>query len=151
MLVHFALLVLSATPATTENLDQLEQRIEVETGSKPVAIDRRLKLSSCPRPPHLSHETSSSLLVQCEEVGWRLRVLLRNTSPLVGKHTLATPAVRKGETVVLEVAGLGFAIRREAIVLEDALAGASVRIRLQNGGPTMVATATSRSKVTLTP
>ncbi len=151
MLVHFALLVLSATPATTENLDQLEQRIEVETGSKPVAIDRRLKLSSCPRLPHLSNETSSSLLVQCKEVGWKLRVLLRNMSPLVGEHTLATPAVRKGETVVLEVSGQGFAIRREAIVLEDALAGASVRIRLQNGGPTMVATATSRSKVTLTP
>lgn len=151
MLVYIALFGLSTIPATTENLDHLEQRIEAETGAKPVAIDRRLKLASCPRPPHLSNEASTSLLVQCDEAGWKLRVLLRNMSTPDGKRAFDEPAVRKGETVALEVVGQGFAIRREAIVLEDALAGAPVRIRLQYGGPTMVATATRRGKVTLTP
>ena len=151
MLVHLALLGLSATPVPTENLDQLEQRIEAETGAKPVSIDRRLKLAACPHPPQLSNATSSSLLVHCDESGWTLRVLFRTMSPRDGKPFLATPVVRRGETVALEVAGQGFAIRREAITLEDAMVGASVRIRLQNGGPIMVAMATGPGKVTLTP
>ena len=121
-----------------------------EAGGARAAVDTRLKLAACPMVS-LAWRTDSrdSVIVTCSDPQWRIfvPVLLPVSTP-----TPATPAaklaivIKRGDPVTLVAGESGFSVTRDGIATTDAVAGARVLIRVQDGKPPIQAIAVEPGK-----
>lgn len=100
-------------------------------GGASAAVDRRLRLASCPSAPQLSwygtrHDT---VAVQCPAIGWRLFVPVSGG----GGASDAAPAVTRGDAVTIELAGDGFSLSQSGEALDAGAVGTWIRVRSGNG------------------
>lgn len=121
----YALLFLVATHAAFEDLEILDERISaVSQSAEPV--DKRLKLAECPQDPIIAPPVGGAVVVRCPEIGWRLRVAVKDrTEPVQATEIV----VRKGEMVECVSGGPGFAVSTSMIAMEDAGIGQPVRVK----------------------
>lgn len=122
----------AALPAAFEDLDQIDARIAVLGAANPV--DRRLKLSRCPRPVEIGEIGGNAVAVRCPALGWRILVPLQATA-----QREAEPDIRKGDVVDLSVDGDGFSVSASATALEDGRAGRAIRLRTSAENPPLTA------------
>lgn len=121
----YALLLLVATPAAFEDLEILDERISaVSQSAEPV--DKRLKLAECPQDPIIAPPVGGAVVVRCPEIGWRLRVAVKDRKD---PAQTAEIVVRKGEMVECVSGGPGFAVSTSMIAMEDAGIGQPVRVK----------------------
>lgn len=147
------LLLLSAAGASPalaqqkfENLDRIDSLVAMTVGANigepggPIApVDRRLRLAACPGTPSVEGPTFGAAIVQCDALGWRIRV------PLVAGGAAAaapvarygTPAravqrevvVKRGDPVQLMAGNAAFSVSRMMIADEDGAVGQTIRVR----------------------
>lgn len=121
----YALLLLVAAPAAFEDLEILDERISaVSQSAEPV--DKRLKLAECPQDPIIAPPVGGAIVVRCPEIGWRLRVPVKDRAD---PARTAEMVVRKGEMVECVSGGPGFAVSTSMIAMENAGIGQPVRVK----------------------
>jgi flagella basal body P-ring formation protein FlgA len=126
----------SAHAETLEDLDRLDARVQQitgvpigEPGGAITAIDRRLRLPSCPEPASIAWEAQDTVAIRCASLGWRLRV---GVARLVSAR--AEVMVHKGDHVEATVEGEAFDVTTTAIALDDGAKGASIRLKIGEAG-----------------
>lgn len=161
---HFLLAFLATTapqPALAqqkfENLDRIDSLVAMTVGANigqpggPVApVDRRLKLAACPTTPSVTGPVFGAAMVQCEPLGWRIRV------PLVaGGAAAAAPSaahygsaarpvqreivVKRGDPVQLLAGDASFSVSRMMIADADGAVGETIRVREDKDGTPVLA------------
>lgn len=106
-------------------------------GGAILPIDRRLRLASCNSPLTLAWHTTrkKSVVVQCPDAGsWRLFVPVNALQSAASAPE--TPAVTRGESVTVSVAGDGFAVSQPGIAMDQGPVGAWIRVRMVQGRTT---------------
>ncbi len=102
-----------------------------EAGGAAYPVDPRLKLARCPASLTVRRAGSAAVEVSCIGVGWRVRV------PLAIAHHSAypdAPAIKRGDTVSVSLRGAGFEITTSGVALDNAAAGAGVRVKSLTDG-----------------
>lgn len=135
-----------------ENLDRLDSIVAMSVGANigqpggPAApVDRRLKLAACPQVPQVSGPVFGAAMVECQPLGWRLRVPLLPGGGVDGAPNMtvarggfrqpvaamarAEIVVKKGDPVQLVAGGQSFSISRAMIADEDGAVGQTIRVR----------------------
>jgi flagella basal body P-ring formation protein FlgA len=116
--------VLIAAPSRAQtalhDVAALATQVRSFAGSPP-RLDPRLVVSHCPAPA-LSWARADVVRVDCAGPAWTLYVPV--DQPAGGRAAAAPakprPAIRRGETVMVEAAGPGFAVSIEAVAERDA-------------------------------
>ena len=102
-----------------------------QPGGAAQPVDRRMHLARCAAPLALSWYGSrrDTVLVQCPDpASWRIFVpLVAGAAPGNEK-----PAVLRGESVTIAVAGEGFSVSQSGEALEPGAVGAWIRVRTAN-------------------
>ncbi len=145
------LAILGAGPAVAqqrlENLDRLDSIVAMTVGAnigQPggaiAPVDRRLKLAACPEMPTVSGPVFGAAMIECKQVGWRIRVPLnagggyaeaiatapgRAMAPRQAKQVI----VKRGDPVQLVAGGASFSVSRLMIADEDGAAGDMISVR----------------------
>lgn len=99
-------------------------------GGPSLAVDRRLRLSSCRSPLAVSWRgmRRDSVMVECPDPGsWHLFVPMRISAP-------SSPAIMRGEGVAIVVAGDGFAVSQPGEAMEGGAVGDWIRVRSVRDG-----------------
>lgn len=147
------LLALSAPAAAApfQNLDALESRLINalgagigEPGGPAAAIDRRMKLATCPQPVTIDPPALGAVALRCAAIGWRIRVPIQrlqgasavsySAAPMHQQPQKADPVVRRGDPVDLVAETGGFSVSVTATAQEDGAPGARIRVKTQADG-----------------
>ena len=147
------LLALSAPAAAAsfQNLDALESRLINalgagigEPGGPANAIDRRMKLATCPQPVTIDPPALGAVALRCQPIGWRIRVPIQrlqgmaavsySANPMQQRQQKAEPVVRRGDPVDLVAESGGFSVSVTATAQEDGAPGARIRVKTQQDG-----------------
>lgn len=103
----------------------------------PARVDPRLLLPMCPAPEFGWAVPGRSVVVHCAAPEWRVFVPVAGgamaAAAPVAAASAATPAIRRGDRVVVEAGGPGFVIGLEAVAEADARDG-RVSLRAAGGG-----------------
>jgi len=146
MMRALPLLVLFAAPAAAapfQNIDALETRLINalgagigEPGGPATAIDRRLKLASCPTTVQIDPPVMGAVALRCPAANWRIRVPIARlggagsaSTTGAGMAAKADPVVRRGDPVDLVAASNGFSVSVSAIAQEDGAPGSRIRVK----------------------
>ena len=148
------LLALSAPAAAApfQNLDALESRLinalgagVGEPGGPANAIDRRMKLATCPQPVTIDPPALGAVALRCQSIGWRIRVPLQRLQGNFAVSYSANPmqqqqpqkaeaVVRRGDPVDLVAESGGFSVSVTATAQEDGAPGSRIRVKTQQDG-----------------
>ncbi|WP_347303452.1 flagella basal body P-ring formation protein FlgA [Croceibacterium sp. TMG7-5b_MA50] len=136
----FAAALLLSAPAVANSITEpaaIDQAIAQFTGhavgqvgGARQPVDARLRLAACVQPLAVEWygPAQNTVLVRCPVAGWRLFVPL--SAPAQAATPARTePAVLRGETVTVALRGRGFALQRQAEVLEPGAVGEWIRVR----------------------
>lgn len=145
----FVLLLIAPLPALAqgfENLEMLDNRVAAalganigEPGGATTAIDRRLRLQTCPQPVEIGEPIAGALAVRCASLGWRIRVSIvpSGESRQVASAAAATrqarpePVVRRGDQIELVAIASGFTVSTLATADQDGAPGDRIRVRTE--------------------
>jgi flagella basal body P-ring formation protein FlgA len=159
---RFAPLALVAATAAQaqsfEDLTALEQQVTAslgagigDPGGPARPIDRRLKLSPCPKPAIIDPPAMGAVAVRCQELGWRIRVPL-TAAPAAFQQAAAVkaePVVRRGDQVEL-VADTGtFSVSTVAVAEQDGAVGDHIRVRSTSKPGTVIGIVTEDGRIAL--
>jgi flagella basal body P-ring formation protein FlgA len=158
----FMLLAATAAQAQTfEDLNALEQQVTAslgagigEPGGPARPIDRRLKLSPCPKPAIVDPPALGAVAVRCQDLGWRIRVpLTAGSTSAAGFQQAAAvkaePIVRRGDQIEL-VADTGtFSVSTVAVAEQDGAVGDHIRVRPASKPGTVIGIVTEDGRVAL--
>jgi flagella basal body P-ring formation protein FlgA len=142
--------LMPGTAAATELLSpaMLQAQVEAFAGG-PAIVDPRLLLPACPRAEMAFAPGGKSVMVRCAAPEWRVFVPVgsvvsgvappetRGAGDAPALIDAAMPLIRRGDRVVVEVAGDGFTVGMEAIAEADSR-GDRVNLRPANGGRRLV-------------
>jgi flagella basal body P-ring formation protein FlgA len=142
---HYVIAIaVATTPSAFEDLEALDDLVSlVDAGAQP--LDSRLKLAVCPKDPIITPPVNGSIVVRCEEKGWRLRVPVK---PQGQPNSASLILVRKGEMVECVDAGKGFAVSTSMVALEDGALGQPIRVKSPTSSAAVTATVKARGTVT---
>jgi flagella basal body P-ring formation protein FlgA len=136
-------LLLPATAGATELLSPtvLQAQVEAFAGG-PAIVDPRLLLPACPRAEMAFAPGGKSVMVRCAAPEWRVFIPVGSVvsgvaPPELRRPDEALPLIRRGDRVVVEVAGDGFTVGLEAVAEADSR-GDRVTLRPLNGGRRLV-------------
>ena len=156
-------MLMAATAAQAQNfedLSALEQQVTAslgagigEPGGPARPIDRRLKLTPCPRPAIVEPPAMGAVAVRCQDLGWRIRVPLTAGSPTAAGFQQAAvkaePIVRRGDQIEL-VADTGtFSVSTVAVAEQDGAIGDHIRVRPASKPGTVIGIVTEDGRVAL--
>lgn len=100
-------------------------------------VDRRLRLRPCTGTPQADWHGAPgrTVVLSCpDRGGWRVYVNLVSDTRQADRTARAAPAIGRGDTVTLVVAGPGFAIRRQGEALQAGAVGEWIAVRTVAGG-----------------
>lgn len=126
-------------------------------GGARTPIDPRLRLKPCPTVA-LSWRTEArdAVVVACSGPDWRIFVPVRGAAPApaagaprIAAPVRAEPVIRRGDPVVIEAGGGGFAISREGTAMADAAPGARFAVRVDGAKGPVQAVAVAGGRATL--
>lgn len=146
-----ALAALAAAPASAqqfEDFDALDRRVADAAGAMGVkvdAIDRRIKLPRCPELASLETGSNGMIAVRCVSLGWRLRVPA--SLPISTPAKVEAAAVRRGQSVAVEIVGEAFSVSYDAIALDEGAVGKMIRVKFSTNGAFFAATIMGPGKV----
>ena len=157
---------LCATPALAqqfENLDLLDERIAAvlgapmgEAGGAATRLDRRLRLAACPQPAQIGDPIGGAVTVQCQAIGWRIRVPLAGgganhaNAPVPQVAAVrAEPVVRRGDQVELIAVGRAFSVSTLAVAEQDGAPGDRIRVRTERRSAPVFGMVRADGRVTL--
>jgi flagella basal body P-ring formation protein FlgA len=162
MLLCLLLSAVAAAPASAqsfENLEMLDSRISAalgagigEPGGAVSAVDRRLRLASCPQPVEIAEPAMGALTVRCQALGWRIRI------PLVGNGqasaaapaaTRAAPTIRRGDQIQLVAISNGFTVSTLAVADQDGAPGDRIRVRTEHRSAPIIGQVLADGRVAL--
>jgi flagellar basal body P-ring formation protein FlgA len=136
-------ILLPGTAAATELMSPaaLQARVEAFAGG-PAIVDPRLLLPACSRTEMAFAPGGKSVMVRCAMPEWRVFVPVGSVvSGVLSPENRAAgdglPLIRRGDRVVVEVAGSGFTVGMEAVAEADSRDG-RVNLRPANGGRRLV-------------
>ena len=109
-----------AAGAPLHSVDDLAARVSHFAG-RPARIDPRLILPFCPAP-QLAPAGGGAVAVHCAAPAWDIFVALDGPAP-AAPAIAAAPLVKRGDRVVVEAGGPGFAVSMEAVAERDAADG----------------------------
>lgn len=130
-----------------ENLDRIDSLVAMtvgatigQPGGAVAPVDRRLRLAACPAMPEVTGPAFGAAIVQCQAIGWRIRVPLRlDQAAVAGRpaaygRTAVTARskeilIKRGDPVQLVAGGAAFTVSRQMIADEDGAAGDLIRVR----------------------
>lgn len=123
-----------------ENLDRIDGLVATtvgamigEPGGALAPVDRRLHLAPCPSLPKVAGPVFGAAVVNCEALGWRIRVPLAAAAMQPSARPAMQQAreivVHKGDPVQLVAGGASFTASRFMIADEDGAAGQMIRVR----------------------
>jgi flagella basal body P-ring formation protein FlgA len=99
-----------------------------EPGGPVAPIDRRLKLTPCPKPVAIDPPALGAVALRCPAIGWRIRVpLVREAQAAVAVK--AAPVVRRGDPVEIRAESESFSVSAQAIAQEDGAQGQRIRVK----------------------
>ena len=129
----------AASAASYQDLDALDARIaaSLDPGLRPVPIDRRIKLASCPEAPVISPVSAGAVAVRCTPLGWRLRVAIEGSS---SSAVLSEIVVRRGDPVEVIAAGRGFSVSSSGRALDEGAVGKTIRVKIPTSSSPVPAT-----------
>ena len=138
----------------------LQSQVEAFAGQVAL-VDLRLLLPACARPDFAWAPGGSSVMVRCAAPEWRVFVPVGERGAVAAsvppampmpaftpRPETATPLVRRGDRVTVEVGGEGFVIGMEAIADADARDG-RVALRPTSGGRRVMALVDADGRVRL--
>jgi flagellar basal body P-ring formation protein FlgA len=117
-----------ANPSGFEDLAALEARASAVAGYPVQAIDRRIRLARCPANVVVDAAEFGAVAVRCPALGWRMRIALSKSSDSVSASAHRT-IIKRGDGVELTVIGDGFELKSQAVALDDASEGQSLRVK----------------------
>jgi flagella basal body P-ring formation protein FlgA len=140
------LLALLAAPAAAavpfQNIDALEARLVNalgagigEPGGPATAIDRRLKLATCPGSVQIDPPAMGAIALRCPAANWRIRVPLARLGGIqnVSMNGMASAkgatVIRRGDPVDLIAETDGFSVSVAGVAQEDGAPGGRIRIK----------------------
>ena len=138
------LLALLAAPAAAvtpfQNIDALETRLIAalgagigQPGGPATAIDRRLKLASCPGSVQIDPPAMGAVALRCPAANWRIRVPIARLGAAqtvgMGGFARADMVVRRGDPVDLIAETNGFSVSVAATAQEDGAPGSRIRVK----------------------
>ncbi len=148
---HAAILIAAtfAMPASAQqgfhSIDEIDQQVAATLGAEIGqpggairAVDRRLRLQTCPAPIIVEPVNLGAVTVRCQQIGWRIRVpvqqsqqeaAFRNPAVPAVRQARAEPTIRRGDPVALVVVTGGFTVSRQAIAEQDGAPGDRIRVR----------------------
>lgn len=100
-----------------------------EPGGATLPVDRRLRLAACRSALSLDWQGSrqDTVIVQCPDAGgWRLFVAVSGNAR---QAAAAPPAVARGESVTIAVAGEGFSVAQAGEAMDSGALGSWIRVR----------------------
>lgn len=137
-----------------ENLDRIDSLVAMTVGANlgepggPMApVDRRLRLAACPATPTIDGPVFGAAIVQCDALGWRIRVPLvagaaagasgpvpRSAARMAAPRPAYGQApkeivVKRGDPVQLTAGNTSFSISRAMVADEDGAVGETIRVR----------------------
>lgn len=139
-----------------ENLDRIDSLVAMtvgatigQPGGASAPVDRRLRLAACPTMPEVTGPAFGAAIVQCQAIGWRIRVPLRpdpaasaassamrttaGRSAAYGRAAMPARSkeiiIKRGDPVQLVAGGAAFTVSRQMIADEDGAAGDLIRVR----------------------
>ena len=147
----------AAGAAGFENIGMLEMRLTGalgagigEPGGPTRPIDRRLKLAACPQPATFGAAQMGAATIQCEPLGWRIRVPL---IPAVQAARIAAakaePIIRKGDQVELTASSGSFSVSTIAVAEQDGAPGDRIRVRPEPKKGVVIGLVTHDGRVSL--
>ena len=158
----------TAQAQTFEDLNALEQQVTAslgagigEPGGPARPIDRRVKLSPCPKPIVVDAPAMGAVAVRCQEIGWRIRVpLTAGTVTGTGTGTglagfqqaaavKAAPIIKRGDQVELTADTGTFSVSTVAIAEQDGAAGDHIRVRYSSKPGTVIGVVTEDGRISL--
>lgn len=130
-----------------------------DEGGARTPVDARLRLAQCPTVA-LSWRTAAhdAVVVACSGPDWRIFVPVRRAAPPPAAMTRpavaaavprAEAVIRRGDPIVVEAGGEGFAISREGVAMGDAAPGARLLVRIGESRAPIQALAVEPGKATL--
>lgn len=122
-----ALVPLPTLAQSFQDIEAIEARAVAQTGADVSQVDRRIRLARCPEPLAADAPVSGGIVVRCNALGWRVRVLL-------ARAAAARPIIRRGDPVSLSFATPRFTVTASGIAENDASAGDPVRVRVEQKG-----------------
>ena len=124
-----------------------------EVGGARVPIDRRLRLTKCPQEPKVEGPVFGAAIVRCPQLGWRIRVPLRNDNMRSRKVVIAKKPemlVRRGQNVALTYKGHGFSISRQMVAEQNGALGDAIWVKSgRRKNSRIMATIIGNGKVTV--
>jgi flagellar basal body P-ring formation protein FlgA len=142
------LLLIAPLPALAqgfENLEMLDNRVAAalganigEPGGATTAIDRRLRLQTCPQPVEVGEPIAGALAVRCVPLGWRIRVSII-PSAATRQMAAGAPArqerqeavIHRGDQIELVAIAQGFTVSTLATADQDGAPGDRIRVRTE--------------------
>jgi hypothetical protein len=108
-----------APPGSLQDVGLLAAKVADFARARPI-IDPRLVVPRCPAPA-LSWARADVVRADCADPAWTLYVPVAGTGlPGLGPRLIEKPVIRRGDRVVVESNGPGFAISMEMEALRDA-------------------------------
>lgn len=153
-----------AAPDPFQSTAALDAAVAAFTGSPAGApggarapVDARLKLAACAAPALEWHGPArDTVVIRCPAPAWRIFVPLnRAPAPVAAPAAAATPAarpapvIRRGDPLVVEAGGAGFAIAREGVAMGDAAPGARLLVKIDPKRPPIQAVAVEPGRARL--
>lgn len=112
-------------------------RVALDTAAgQPVRLDPRIGIPDC-AGGHRFERRATAVDVRCPATGWRLVVPVASDGS--GGTGTGERLVRRGNAVVVESVGAGYAVRVDGVAETDAAAGDMVRVRNARSGQRMLA------------
>ena len=124
------LLAALASPALAQSLadlDDVDRQVSAFVGQPAPPVDRRLRLARCTAPLALDWYGNARQAVQVRcpvPAGWTLYVAMP-----AGAAAVAPPLVQRGDSVTIQVGGVGWAVSQPGEALEAGAAGAWIKVR----------------------
>jgi len=115
----------SLNPPLTDPAD-VDRQVAAFAGQAAPPVDRRLRLARCAAPLALNWYGADQAAVQVRcsvPGGWTLYVPLRSAA------TAAAPLVQRGDAVLIQVRGDGWAVSQPGEALEAGPAGSWIKVR----------------------
>lgn len=151
---------LCAAPAVAqgfEDLEALEARLVAalgagigEAGGPANPIDRRLKLAACPSPAMFDAPRLGAATINCEPLGWRIRVPLARSASVSIAAAEAEPIIRRGDQVEVVALGGAFSVSTLAVADEDGAPGERIRLRTDRRERSIFGQVTEDGRVAVT-
>lgn len=152
------LLPTAANAQAFENLDALEGQVTAALGAGIGApggparpLDRRLKLTPCPRPAIIEPPALGAVAIRCQEVGWRIRVPLTPAPAALQQAAAvrAEPIIRRGDQIELVADAGDFSVSTVAVAEQDGAPGDHIRVRPAAKPGTVIGVVTEDGRVSL--